>query len=63
MRVVHGEALVNELFGPTLFLHTLAPHLLLVPLVLCQGIAIGGDSFPGSTLSDHCLRFQNIPQV
>lgn len=27
------------------------------------GIAIGGDSFPGSTLSDHCLRYQNIPQV
>ena len=27
------------------------------------GIAIGGDVFPGSTLSDHCLRFQNIPQI
>lgn len=27
------------------------------------GIAIGGDSFPGSTLSDHCLRYQNIPQI
>jgi hypothetical protein len=27
------------------------------------GIAIGGDAFPGSTLSDHCLRYQHIPQV
>lgn len=30
---------------------------------LLAGIAIGGDSFPGSTLSDHCLRYQNIPQI
>lgn len=30
---------------------------------LYEGIAIGGDSFPGSTLSDHCLRYQNIPQI
>ncbi|KAM3213125.1 hypothetical protein ACQJBY_065872 [Aegilops geniculata] len=28
-----------------------------------EGIAIGGDVFPGSTLSDHILRFNNIPQV
>mmetsp|Transcript_21455 Transcript_21455/g.51177 ORF Transcript_21455/g.51177 Transcript_21455/m.51177 type:complete len:613 (+) Transcript_21455:137-1975(+) len=28
-----------------------------------EGIAIGGDSLPGSTLSDHCLRYQQIPQV
>ncbi|KAG6726289.1 hypothetical protein I3842_02G073900 [Carya illinoinensis] len=28
-----------------------------------EGIAIGGDVFPGSTLSDHALRFNNIPQV
>ncbi|GJN32074.1 hypothetical protein PR202_gb20548 [Eleusine coracana subsp. coracana] len=28
-----------------------------------DGIAIGGDVFPGSTLSDHILRFNNIPQV
>ena len=28
-----------------------------------EGIAIGGDSFPGSTLSDHCIRYQNIPGV
>ncbi|CAF1920772.1 unnamed protein product [Brassica oleracea] len=28
-----------------------------------KGIAIGGDVFPGSTLSDHTLRFNNIPQV
>ena len=29
----------------------------------CPGIAIGGDAYPGSTLSDHCLRYQNIPQI
>ncbi|KAG0478327.1 hypothetical protein HPP92_013046 [Vanilla planifolia] len=28
-----------------------------------EGIAIGGDVFPGSTLSDHVVRFNNIPQV
>jgi ATP citrate (pro-S)-lyase len=28
-----------------------------------EGIAIGGDAFPGSTLSDHCLRYQSIPDV
>ncbi|URD77738.1 nodal modulator [Musa troglodytarum] len=28
-----------------------------------EGIAIGGDVFPGSTLSDHVLRFNNMPQV
>ncbi|GMH32501.1 hypothetical protein BSKO_00335 [Bryopsis sp. KO-2023] len=28
-----------------------------------EGIAIGGDVFPGSTLSDHCLRFENIPEI
>ncbi|MED6138315.1 ATP-citrate synthase beta chain protein 1 [Stylosanthes scabra] len=27
-----------------------------------EGIAIGGDVFPGSTLSDHVLRYNNIPQ-
>ena len=27
------------------------------------GIAIGGDVFPGSTLSDHCLRYEIIPQI
>ncbi|KAE8804731.1 ATP-citrate synthase beta chain protein 1 [Hordeum vulgare] len=27
-----------------------------------EGIAIGGDIFPGSTLSDQILRFNNIPQ-
>lgn len=31
--------------------------------VLVLGIAIGGDVFPGSTLSDHILRLENIPQV
>ena len=30
---------------------------------LFEGVAIGGDSFPGSTLSDHCLRYQRIPQA
>lgn len=30
---------------------------------MASGIAIGGDVFPGSTLSDHILRFNNIPQV
>ncbi|KAI8471432.1 MAG: citrate synthase-like protein [Monoraphidium minutum] len=30
---------------------------------LYEGIAIGGDSYPGSTLSDHCIRYQNIPQI
>jgi ATP citrate (pro-S)-lyase len=30
---------------------------------LYEGIAIGGDSFPGSTLSDHALRFQAIPDI
>ena len=34
-----------------------------VELILIAGIAIGGDCFPGSTLSDHVLRFNNIPQV
>ncbi|KAK2076579.1 ATP-citrate synthase beta chain protein 1 [Prototheca wickerhamii] len=28
-----------------------------------EGIAIGGDAYPGSTLSDHCLRYQHIPGV
>ncbi|GKC20853.1 ATP-citrate synthase beta chain protein 2 [Tanacetum coccineum] len=28
-----------------------------------EGIAIGGDVFPGSTLSDYVLRFNNIPQI
>ncbi|KDD75503.1 hypothetical protein H632_c650p0, partial [Helicosporidium sp. ATCC 50920] len=28
-----------------------------------EGIAIGGDAYPGSTLSDHCLRYQHIPAV
>lgn len=30
---------------------------------MAAGIAIGGDVFPGSTLSDHCLRYQNIPDI
>jgi ATP citrate (pro-S)-lyase len=30
---------------------------------LCEGIAIGGDSYPGSTLSDHALRYERMPAV
>lgn len=30
---------------------------------LFEGIAIGGDAFPGSTLVDHVLRFQEIPEI
>ncbi|KAG2501102.1 hypothetical protein HYH03_000920 [Edaphochlamys debaryana] len=30
---------------------------------LYEGIAIGGDTFPGSTLSDHCLRYEHIPAI
>ena len=28
-----------------------------------EGVAVGGDTYPGSTLADHVLRFQRIPQV
>src|SRR5512136_3475590 len=30
---------------------------------LYEGIAIGGDTYPGSTLLDHLLRFERIPEV
>lgn len=30
---------------------------------LYEGIAIGGDSYPGSTLLDHILRYEAIPAV
>jgi succinyl-CoA synthetase alpha subunit len=30
---------------------------------LYEGIAIGGDTYPASTLLDHLLRFENIPEV
>jgi len=30
---------------------------------LYEGIAIGGDAFPGTTLLDHVLRFEMMPQV
>lgn len=30
---------------------------------LYEGIAIGGDAYPGSTLLDHILRFERIPEV
>lgn len=28
-----------------------------------EGIAIGGDALPGSTLADHALRFEHLPEV
>ena len=30
---------------------------------LYEGIAIGGDTYPGSTLLDHLFRFEKIPEV
>lgn len=30
---------------------------------LYEGIAVGGDAYPGSTLADHVLRFQKIDEV
>jgi ATP citrate (pro-S)-lyase len=30
---------------------------------LYEGIAIGGDTYPGSTLLEHLLRFEKIPEV
>ncbi|MGA2385994.1 MAG: citrate/2-methylcitrate synthase [Candidatus Bathyarchaeia archaeon] len=30
---------------------------------LYEGIAIGGDTYPGSTLLDHLLRFEGIPEI
>lgn len=30
---------------------------------LYEGIAIGGDTYPGSTLLDHILRYEKIPEV
>lgn len=30
---------------------------------LYEGIAVGGDAFPGSGLADHILRFSQIPQI
>jgi len=30
---------------------------------LYEGIAIGGDTYPGSTLLDHLLRFEAIPDI
>lgn len=40
---------------------TLSPVATAPPLP--PGIAIGGDSYPGSTLSDHCIRYQHIPEI
>eukprot|EP00172_Hildenbrandia_rubra_P001988 Plantae.Rhodophyta-Hildenbrandia_rubra.ctg26321.p1 GENE.Plantae.Rhodophyta-Hildenbrandia_rubra.ctg26321~~Plantae.Rhodophyta-Hildenbrandia_rubra.ctg26321.p1 ORF type:complete len:453 (+),score=100.72 Plantae.Rhodophyta-Hildenbrandia_rubra.ctg26321:847-2205(+) len=30
---------------------------------LFEGIAVGGDAYPGTTLTDHVLRFQELEQV
>lgn len=30
---------------------------------IVEGIAIGGDRFPGSTFLDHCLRFEKNPKI
>jgi len=30
---------------------------------LYEGIAIGGDAYPGSSLLDHILRFEKIPEI
>ena len=30
---------------------------------LYEGIAIGGDTYPSSTLLDHLLQFENIPEI
>ena len=30
---------------------------------VCEGVAIGGDRYPGTTFIDHLLRYQNDPQV
>ena len=30
---------------------------------LYEGIAIGGDTYPGSTLLEHLLRFEKIPEI
>lgn len=28
-----------------------------------EGIAVGGDAYPGSTLADHVIRFEGVPEV
>ncbi len=30
---------------------------------VCEGVAIGGDRFPGSTFLDHILRYEDDPNV
>ena len=30
---------------------------------VCEGVAIGGDRYPGTTFIDHLLRYQNDPQA
>lgn len=49
--------------GSCCLTHMLTNMLTVADVLLSAGIAIGGDTFPGSTLSDHCIRYQNIPQI
>jgi ATP citrate (pro-S)-lyase len=28
-----------------------------------EGIAVGGDAYPGTTLADHAIRFEGIPEI
>ena len=51
------------LLRPLLSLKQILAGMLVSLLHVSAGIAIGGDSYPGSTLSDHCLRYENIPQI
>lgn len=30
---------------------------------VCEGVAIGGDRYPGTTFMDHIMRYQNDPEV
>jgi len=30
---------------------------------VCEGVAIGGDRYPGTTFIDHLLRYQNDPEI
>jgi len=30
---------------------------------VCEGVAIGGDRYPGTTFIDHLLRYQRDPEV
>ena len=58
MKVSLSLSLIDGLFSCTLRMDKIWGG-----LKILLGIAIGGDVFPGSSLSDHVLRFNNIPQV